>query len=288
MTESVVASFVGWVYRRREPWRSWGEQVRHLALGLGIERGTGVAWSPREGVGAVLVDLAVMAAGGVSVFDDGRADLVVATDPAGLAPLLDEGAAIDESEPDAFERGWQAIGPDDPATLIERLMVTHGALASAVQSLTVALRVGAHDRVLVGAPPSDATARTAGVLLAAVIGAELCVTSSADFAHALHDWRPTVALAEAAAWEGADTDACRWPLLLASAPMEGPVDAPLHTLWGPPETASVALFDNHPLPGFVVFQDSGRLRLRGPDGTLADLPERTTPRSVSTVTNRGN
>src|SRR5207253_8095191 len=58
---------------------------------------------------------------------------------------------------------------------------------------------------------------------------------------------------------------CRWPLLLGSLlDGRGEIGDGLRTLWGPASTAGVALLDGHPLPGFAVMHDGGRLLVRGP------------------------
>jgi hypothetical protein len=143
-------------------------RVRQLALGLGD--GVGTVPAPGTTTGA----LAVLAAGGVL-------DLDGPASPIDEDALIAAGRAIDEREPDAFERRWRTIAPADAAVIADGgLSWSHGGLLWAARS--VAQLVGAEPGVRLRLDdPLDGVRRLVlETLVPAVTGAELAPSGPAD------------------------------------------------------------------------------------------------------------
>jgi hypothetical protein len=130
--ETVPAAFVATAWQHRTTWGPTLDDVRLLALGLVAAGASG----RRVAVdGDLTSELAVLAAGAVAVLDGSGADLTMTPE------LRREGQALDAAEPDAFERAWQAVGPNDDA-VIAGATFNHANLVAAVRSLAVATGAG--------------------------------------------------------------------------------------------------------------------------------------------------
>ena len=134
--ETVPAALAATGWRQRDEWGGVLAQVRHLALGFGEER-------PVAHPTTVAGTLAVLAVGGVIDLDAEPAPL----DEAALAVA---GAAVDEREPDAYERRWRVVQPGDEAVRADGgLSWTHGGLLWAARSVVQHLDLGPGDRLKV-------------------------------------------------------------------------------------------------------------------------------------------
>jgi len=234
---TVAAAFAGAVHHGRDrpalrtrvgpgawavlSWTEYGRWVRHVALALAESRDATVATA-----GPVWV-LAGLAAGSVLDLD---------TPPSvDLAALGARGAVIDDERPDAFEAMWSRLTFDDVAMVHDGHTFTHGTLAWGVRSLEERLKVESSDRVLSTLPLSTPGGVVAGVLLAAVTGAELWMTEPTSLAADVADARPRVVFTT-----GVD-------------------------LWCPPCVAGIAAIDGDLLPGLAVAEDDdGVTYVRGP------------------------
>jgi hypothetical protein len=167
--ETVPAAFAGASYR--DDRRGLATRVRHLGLGLGpAERRP----APTTDAGA----LAVLAMGGAL-------DLDVAPCALDEDALAAAGRALDEQDPDAFERAWRTVGPDDVAVIGDGgAQWTHADITWAVHS--VAQHLGAEPGVRLQVSSATAADGIDGVrrlvlttLLPALTGVEL-VDDAAD------------------------------------------------------------------------------------------------------------
>jgi hypothetical protein len=141
--------------------------VRHVALGLGE---VGTVPSPGTTAGT----LAVLAAGGVI-------DLDAAAAPLDEDALAADGRAIDEREPDAFERRWRTITPADAATIADGgLTWSHGGLLWAARAVAQCIGAEAGVRIRLDDPLEGVRRLVLETLVPAVTGAERVTTGSAD------------------------------------------------------------------------------------------------------------
>ncbi len=130
--ETVPAAFAATAWRLG--WSELARRVRHLALGLGD---VGVVPPPTTTAGS----LAVLAATGTLDFD---------AEPESLSEdaLVDAGRELDEKDPDAFERRWQAVAPASVAARGDGgLAWTHGALLWAARSFAQGIGAADGDRL---------------------------------------------------------------------------------------------------------------------------------------------
>ncbi len=216
-------------------WSELGELVRHVALGLiadGLEPGDRVVVTGADGLAWRVADLAVLAAGGVSVTraapasadrpGGGRGrvagvagrsagparELDAGDRPAGvaaLAALRERGRALDGAEPDRFERSWRAVDPDADAAVVPvsddgELVFSHRALVWAVRSLAQVAGVGPGSRVLATVPPTRAVGRTTTHLLALLNGGTAWLTAEVT-ADDVAAFGPHVVVGDRALWE---------------------------------------------------------------------------------------
>lgn len=167
--ETVPAAFAATAHRHRpvtavrEPGRatSWlrlADEVRALALGLTAEEsvapGRRVAVHGPDGADRLAVELAVLAVGAVAVLDGLPAELDVYAH--GLDRLRATGKERDRAEPDAFERSWHAVAPDDVAIAADGTDFTHANVLTGARSLVQALDVDAGDVVRCTLPTDGA------------------------------------------------------------------------------------------------------------------------------------
>jgi len=132
--ETVPAALAATGWRQRDAWGGVLARVRHLALGLGDDRPVATPTS-------VAGTLAILAVGGVVDLD---AEPVALDEDA----LVTAGRAVDEREPDAFERRWREVQPGDDAVRGDGgLTWTHGGLLWAARSLVQHLGLDEGDRV---------------------------------------------------------------------------------------------------------------------------------------------
>lgn len=199
--ESLPAAFAATAHRHRPvtavrapggttSWLRLAEEVRALALGLAVERGAGrgrrIAVRGSDDAERVGLELAVVATGAAVVVDD---DADVAVEPPDLASLRAAGREVDGAEPDAFERGWQAVSPDDHALVVDGDAFTHAQVLTGARSLVQALDVDAGDvvRAALGGAAGWVVGRAVPVLTGAtlLLGAGDATVVVSDDAHDL-------------------------------------------------------------------------------------------------------
>jgi hypothetical protein len=243
-------------------WRTIGARARHLALGLsatGIGAGCRVHVDLPPSTDAAVVDLAVASTGAILGLDrsparsaddpssgaDDRLLRIAAdglTGPSGTASIESiaaRGAAIDEAQPDRFERLVASIdptavliderGPGDPrprrradrsgtaagrgeAAPLRRersdgsehvLKIDHRGAADVLSSLTRAVAGPPHDgvtRVLVDGTWASAAERLLGLWWPLISGASTCIGSGRTFPQRLVAGQADVVVASGDAW----------------------------------------------------------------------------------------
>ena len=130
--ETVPAAFAATAWQ--QGWHDLARQVRLVALGLGP---VGTVAPPPTSAGA----LAVLAAGGTLDFDAAPA-------PLAEDALAEAGRAIDERDPDAYERAVHAVAPGAVAARGDGGRTwTHGGLLWAARSLAQGIGAGGGTRV---------------------------------------------------------------------------------------------------------------------------------------------
>lgn len=185
--ETVPAAFAATAHRHRpvtavrEPGRatSWlrlAEEVRALTLGLAAEEavvaGRRVAVHGPDGADRLALELAVLAAGAVAVLD-GLADVDVYAH--GLDRLRAAGRERDRAEPDAFERTWHSVSPDDVAVAADGADFTHANVLTGARSLVQALGADAGDVVRCTLPADGAAGWVAAHAVPVLTAATLLV-----------------------------------------------------------------------------------------------------------------
>jgi hypothetical protein len=267
--DTVPAAFVAAAHRGGRIERA--RHVRHLALGLG-QPGTVACPTTDDGI------LAVLAAGGVLDLDVPAAAL---DDDA----ITSRGRAIDEREPDAFERSWSAVQPGDAAATGDGgACWTHGGLLWAARSFAQGVHASEGVRIHVS-PASEADgidgvrAVVVRTLVPAItgatlvdLGAEIAVRPAGEIADAA---RPFVEglrggrrgrIDAAAARDALDLARCRLALLTGEAAVA--VDwlrmlgVPAEPLLAVPGCAS-PVRANTPMPGVTIgVADDGEVLVR--------------------------
>jgi hypothetical protein len=233
-------------------WVALATRVRHLALGL---EPAGTRPAPASDAAA----LAVLAAGGVIDFD-------APAEPLDEAALIERGRAVDERDPDAYERRWREVAPGDVAARGDGGATwTHGALLWAARSFAQGVAVRTGDRLRLDDGLDGVRGFVLRTLVPAVTGA-VVATSSADVrvcraADAVEELRPRVT-------DGSRAQADRHRLVLVTGDADVAVEwfgfvgqpaAPLVTVAGcagPVRTLT-------PLPGVTIgVDDDGELLVR--------------------------
>jgi hypothetical protein len=158
--ETVPAAFVATAWQHRGTWGGLLDDVRLLALGL-LAAGVGPGLSVRAG--DLTTELAVLATGAAAVLDGSPGDDLPAGD------LRAAGRDLDDRQPDAFERAWQAIAADDRA-VVAGATFTHANLVAAVRSLALATGAGPGRRVQVDLPVTAPGAHLLAPLTGATTG----------------------------------------------------------------------------------------------------------------------
>lgn len=191
--ETVPAAFASTAHRHRPvtavrelgratSWLRLNQEVRALALGLAAEHHAGpgrrISVHGPDGADRLALELAVLASGAVAVLDGADSDEDVYAH--GLDRLRAAGQTRDEEQPDAFERAWQALGPDDPAIVADGAEFTHADVLTGARSLVQAVAVDAGDVVRCSLSIDGAAGWVVGHLVPVLTAATLLVGRSGD------------------------------------------------------------------------------------------------------------
>lgn len=191
--ETVSAAFASTAHRHRPvtavrergratSWLRLSQEVRALGLGLAAEHhaapGRRISVHGPDGADRLALELAVLASGATAVLDGADSDDDVYAH--GLDRLREAGRARDEAQPDAFERAWQAVGPDDTAVVADGVELTHGNVLTGARSFVQALDVDAGDVVRCSLSIDGAAGWVVGHLVPVLTAATLLVGRAGD------------------------------------------------------------------------------------------------------------